>query len=198
MKKAIVIFIAIIILGLVVFVLYKYSGKRTVTFVNQDQNLTNTTTPMNISSPSFLDNQTIPKQYTCDGDGINPELDFANMPAEAKTLALVISDPDAPTGTWIHWLMWNISASTTKISQNSIPGGAVQGQGSSGQNVYGSACPPVPSVAEGPAGIHHYIFTVYALDSALNLPSYSTADKLQAAMQGHIITQAQLVGVYGR
>jgi Raf kinase inhibitor-like YbhB/YbcL family protein len=198
MKKVAFIFIVIIILGLAAFILYRFAGKTTKTFISRDQNTINTIAPMIISSPAFLDSQTIPKQYTCDGDGINPALQLADVPAEAKSLALIISDPDAPSPPWIHWVMWNISASTTEISENSVPQGAIQGKGSSGQNVYGSPCPPVPSEAEGPSGTHHYIFTVYALDSTLNLPSYSTADKLQAAMQGHIITQAQLVGVYGR
>ncbi len=190
MKKATVILIVLVILGLAVEVLYKYSGSRTTTFNNQDQQKINTTTPMNISSPAFADNQAIPKQYTCDGDGINPPLQFSSVPSEAKSLALLVEDPDAPTGTWIHWLMWNIPPTVSQIAENSVPEKAVQGQESSGQNVYGAPCPP--------SGIHHYIFTLFALDSELNLPSYSTAENLQAAMQGHIIEQAQIVGVYGR
>ena len=145
---------------------------------------------MTITSPAFSDNQAIPKQYTCDGAGINPPLQFASVPSEAKTLALLVEDPDAPTGTWIHWLMWNIPSAVSQIAENSVPEGAVQGQGSSGQNVYGSPCPP--------SGIHRYIFTVYALDGKLVLPSYSTVENLQAAMQGHIIDQAQIIGLYGR
>jgi hypothetical protein len=190
MKKLIFAIIVIIILGLAAFIVYKYSGKHTATFVSQNQNKSNTTTPMTISSPAFADNQAIPKQYTCDGEGINPPLQFSNVPSEAKSLALLVEDPDAPAGTWIHWLMWNISPAVNQIAQNSVPEGAVQGQGSSGQNVYGAPCPP--------GGTHHYIFTVYALRDKLNLPSYSTAENFQAAMQGHIIDQAQLVGVYGR
>jgi Raf kinase inhibitor-like YbhB/YbcL family protein len=190
MKKLISSAVIIIILCLAAFVIYKYSGNKTVTFSDQSQQTINTTTPMTITSSAFLDNQAIPKQYTCDGIGINPPLQFSNVPSEAKSLALLVEDPDAPTGTWIHWLMWNISASTTQISENSVPQGAIQGQGSSGQNVYGAPCPP--------SGIHHYIFNVYALDTELELPSYSTAENLQTAMQGHIISQAQIIGIYGR
>jgi len=197
--KKFYIFTIIIIAVLAAWIYIRYGGSKITSFSSQPSaNLINTTAPMTISSPAFLDSQAIPKKYTCDGDGVNPALQFADVPAEARSLALTIADPDAPNPPWVHWVMWNISASTTEISENSVPQGAMQGQGSSGQNVYGSPCPPVPSEAEGPSGIHHYIFTVYALDSALNLPSYSTADKLQSAMQGHIITQAQLVGIYGR
>jgi hypothetical protein len=190
MKKTIVIIVVIIILVLTAFIIYKYSGKHTTTFSDQNQQKINTTTPMTISSPAFLDTQAIPKQYTCDGNGTNPPLQFLGVPSEAKSLALLVEDPDAPMGTWIHWLMWNIPPKVVQIDENSVPQQAVQGQGSSGQNVYGPPCPP--------SGIHHYIFTVYALDSELKLPSYSTVENLQAAMQGHIIDQAQLIGVYGR
>lgn len=145
---------------------------------------------MKITSQAFLDNQNIPVKYTCDGDSINPPLEFTDVPKTAKSLALIMEDPDAPNGTWFHWLVWNISPDVSHIAENSVPAGAVQGQGSSGQNVYGGPCPP--------SGTHHYIFTLYALDTKLTIPSYSTADKLQQAMQGHIISQAQLTGLYSR
>jgi Raf kinase inhibitor-like YbhB/YbcL family protein len=190
MKKAITVIILIIILGFAAGIIYKYSGKHTTVFNNQEQQKINTTTPMTITSAVFADNQAIPKQYTCDGAGINPPLQFGSVPSEAKSLALLVEDPDAPTGIWIHWLMWNIPPTVNQIAENSVPTGAVQGQESSGQNVFGAPCPP--------SGIHHYIFTVYALDSTLTLPSYSTAENLQAAMQGHIIEQAQIIGLYGR
>ena len=190
MKKIIIGIIVIIILGLGAFLLYKYSGRTTTTFSESSQNKINTTPPMTITSPAFLDAQAIPKQYSCDGSGINPPLNFSNIPAEAKSLALTIQDPDAPNPPWTHWVMWNISPSTTSVSENSVPPEATQGQGSSGQNVYGAPCPP--------SGTHHYIFTVYALDAKLIIPSYSTFDNLQTAMQGHIISQAQLVGTYSR
>jgi Raf kinase inhibitor-like YbhB/YbcL family protein len=191
MRKSVTVFVLTAIIILVAVIIYPHLGSRTTSFSGRpDANLINTIMPMTISSPAFLDSQAIPKQFTCDGDGISPALRLAEVPTAARSLALVIADPDAPNPPWIHWLMWNISASTTEISENSVPQGAMQGQGSSGQNVYGAPCPP--------SGTHRYIFTVYALDSKLILPSYSTADKLQAAMQGHIITQAQLVGVYGR
>jgi Raf kinase inhibitor-like YbhB/YbcL family protein len=197
MKKFFIIIFILIIAGLGALVYLRYGGARTTSFSSPPPsgNPINTTTPMTISSPAFLDSQSIPKQYTCDGTGVNPPLQFSNLPDGTQSLALLVQDPDAPTGVWTHWLVWNMAATTTQISENSVPGGAVQGQGSSGQNVYGAPCPPVGT---GPGGVHHYIFTVYALDSELTLPSYSTAQNLQSAMQGHIISQAQLVGLYGR
>lgn len=200
MKRVVIVIIVIIILALAALIVYRNSGGKTTTFNAPPPANTqiNTTTPMTISSPAFLDSQAIPKQFTCDGDGINPALQFTDVPGEAKSLALLVEDPDAPTGTWIHWLMWNIPSTVTEIAQNSVPPGAVQGQGSSGQNVFGAPCPPTPMPGSGLVGIHHYIFTVYALDSKLTLPSYSTAENLHSAMQGHIITQAQIIGLYGR
>jgi Raf kinase inhibitor-like YbhB/YbcL family protein len=188
-KKAVII-VLVIILAFAAVIIYRYSGSHTTTFKPTQTNQINTTSPMTISSPAFGDNQAIPKKYSCDGDGINPALVFKDVPAGAKSLALIVEDPDAPTGTWIHWVMWNISPSATGIAENSVPAGAIQGQGSSGQNIYGAPCPP--------SGIHHYIFNVYALDSELKLPSYSTAENLQAAIQGHVLNKAQLVGLYGR
>lgn len=190
MKKETIFIIVIIILILAAVIIYRYSGSRTKTFKASETNSTNTTTPMTISSPAFLDNQGIPQKYSCDGEGINPPLVFSGLPSQAKSLALVVEDPDAPVGTWVHWVMWNIPPATGEIGENSLPAGATQGQGSSGQNVFGAPCPP--------SGVHHYIFNLFALDADLTLPSYSTAENLQAAMGGHIIDKAQLIGLYGK
>ncbi len=154
----------------------------------KQNNITSTT--MQITSPAFTDQQSIPNKFTCDGDNINPPLEFKDMPAAAKSLALIVDDPDAPVGTWTHWTLWNIGPTTHVLSENSVPEGAIQGKTSSGQNVFGGPCPPT--------GTHHYFFKLYALDNKLDLPSYSTVDKLTEAMQGHIIEEAQLVGLYSR
>lgn len=145
---------------------------------------------MQITSSAFLDQQAIPSKYTCDGDGVNPPLEFKNIPPLAKTLALIVDDPDAPAGTWTHWTLWNMASSTPGVAENSVPQGAVQGKTSSGQNSYGGPCPP--------SGTHRYFFKLFALDEKLHLPSYSTVDKLVEAIQGHILDQAQLVGLYSR
>ena len=146
--------------------------------------------PMQITSSAFLDNQTIPLKYTCDGDGVSPPLEFKDVPEAALTLAVTMADPDVPSGSWTHWILWNITAFAKEIGENQVPAGAVVGKGSSGQNVYGGPCPP--------SGTHHYIFTLYALDSKLTIPSYSTLEELKKAMEGHVITKAELVGLYNR
>lgn len=190
MKKLIPVFIIIILISAAVIV-YKYSGKKTTTYSNPSAaNQINTTTPMTISSTAFSDGQLIPKQYSCDGDGINPPLQFFGIPSEAKSLALLVEDPDAPTGTWTHWLMWNIPPAVSQIAQNSVPQGATQGQGSSGQNVFGAPCPP--------GGTHRYFFKLFALDGTLTIPSYSDAKAFGQAIDGHVISQAQLMGTYSR
>ncbi|HVY68061.1 MAG TPA: YbhB/YbcL family Raf kinase inhibitor-like protein [Patescibacteria group bacterium] len=146
--------------------------------------------PMTITSSAFADNQPIPAKYTCDADGINPPLQFAHVPQGAQSLLLAVTDPDAPSGTWVHWLVWNLDPSLTGLDENAVPAGAVQGRASSGQNVYSGPCPP--------SGTHHYLFTLYALDEKLDLPSYSTWDKVGAVLSGHVLGQAQLIGLYGR
>ncbi len=146
--------------------------------------------PMKIQSSAFENNQNIPAKYTCDAEGVNPPLEFLDVPKEAKSLALVVDDPDASSGTWTHWLVWNISPETNKLSENSVPDKSLQGQTSSGQNVYGGLCPP--------SGTHHYFFKLFALDAKLSISSFSTSADLEKAMQTHIISHAELVGLYSR
>ncbi len=146
--------------------------------------------PMEITSPVFTNNQSIPNKYTCEGDGVNPPLEFKNVPKEAASLALIVDDPDAPSGTWVHWTLWNIDPTTTAILENSIPFKAIAGQTSSGQNVYGGPCPP--------SGTHRYFFKLYALDAKLSLSSFSLKEDLEKAMAGHMISQAELVGLYAK
>jgi len=188
MKNFLVILTIIIIVAVGLFWLMKKNNQRPS---SRDKNqLSTTINPMQITSPAFADNQTIPVKYTCDGEGVNPPLEFKDAPQNAKSLALIVDDPDAPNGTWVHWLMWNIAPTINQIAENSVPEGSVQGQASSGQNIYGGPCPP--SVT------HHYFFKLYALDSKLTLPSYSTSSELEKAMQGHMVGQAQLMGTYSR
>ena len=160
---------------------------------SQSQNIINQT-PMKVTSPQFLDGETIPVQYTCDGAGVNPPLNFSEVPQGTKSLALILHDPDAPiAGGWTHWTLWNIDPATQSIAENSVPSKAVQGKTSSGQNNYGGPCPP----AADPA--HHYHFKLYALGIVLkDLPSYSEKAELERAMAGQILAQADLVGLYGR
>jgi Raf kinase inhibitor-like YbhB/YbcL family protein len=148
---------------------------------------------MLITSPSFENNGTIPKKFTCDGGGINPELNIQNVPDGAKSLALILHDPDAPVpGGFTHWVVWNIAATTTVIKQESVPPGASEGWNGAKRPGYTAPCPPLGH------GVHHYHFYLYALDTTLDLASSTGKAELEAAMKGHTIGQAELVGLYER
>ena len=144
---------------------------------------------MKISSSAFADGSAIPAKYTCDGSDTSPPLAFADSPSNAKSLALIIDDPDAPGGTFDHWIVWNIPANTTAIAEGKAPQG-VAGKNGFGKNGYGGPCPP--------SGEHRYFFKLYALDTTLNLPAASTKSDLETAMKGHTVGQAQMVGKYKR
>ncbi|MFH1283980.1 MAG: YbhB/YbcL family Raf kinase inhibitor-like protein [Candidatus Peregrinibacteria bacterium] len=145
---------------------------------------------MKISSPAFNFNEAIPSKYTCDGESISPPLQVSELPENTKSLALVVDDPDALSGTWIHWLVWNIDPQTTEIKENSVPQGAVQGTTSSGKTAYGPPCPP--------SGTHRYNFRIYALDSTLDLTPSANISDFYDAIKPHILNSAELMGVYSR
>lgn len=147
-------------------------------------------TVMTLSSPNFENNRFIPGVYTCDGKNINPSLAISEAPKGAKSLALTVHDPDAPSGNFAHWVMWNIDPSVKIIQQESVPAGAVQGTNSAGRVGYDGPCPP--------SGTHHYIFKLYALDTVLELDSATTKSVLEQAMAGHILAEDELAGLYGR
>src|SRR3989344_8384424 len=136
---------------------------------------------MQIISPVFRDGASIPPQYTCKGQNVSPPLIFIDVPAEAKSLAFILHDPDAPVGDFVHWTMWDIVPTTEVVAANSVPTGAVQGITSFGDNKYGGPCPP--------SGTHRYMFELYALDTTLGLPPKTARDQLEAAMQNHILNQ---------
>lgn len=150
---------------------------------------------MRIISSAFMPMAMIPVQYTCDGDAKNPPLLFGDVPATAQSLALILDDPDVPKtlkpdGLFVHWVMWNIDPKIAGIAENSVPAGAMVGQGGSGKNEYVGPCPPDRE--------HRYFFKLYALDTRLDLPATTGKAELEQAMQGHIIGQAELIGVYDR
>ena len=140
---------------------------------------------LKITSTAFKEGEAIPSKYTCDGEEINPPLKVDDIPANAKTLAVIVEDPDAPKGTYDHWLVWNISP-TGHIKENSRPG--ISGHNGAGKTGYHGPCPP--------SGSHRYYFNVYALDSELDLPVGSDKNVLQEAMRPHIIAEGTLMGRY--
>jgi len=140
---------------------------------------------LTVQSPAFANNEFIPAKYTCDGSNINPELNIKDIPDNAKSLALIIEDPDAPKGTFDHWVMWNIPVKD-KIAENSTPG--AQGMNGKKENKYMGPCPP--------SGTHHYHFKVFALDTKLDLPVNTDKKSLQKAMDGHVVSSGELVGLY--
>ena len=149
----------------------------------------NKSTHMKITSSAFENNTEIPAIYSCDGRGINPPLAFNEVPANAKNLALIMNDPDAPNGTFVHWVLCNIDPKTQEIKENSVPQGALKGKTSAGGFDYVAVCPPL--------GTHRYFFKLYALDAVLDLTEPTKAE-FEEKMQGHIIEKAELIGLYTR
>jgi len=145
---------------------------------------------MAITSPAFADGGTIPQKYTCNGASVTPPLDFANVPQNAHSMALEVTDPDAPNGTFTHWLVWNIPTNVTQFKEDNVPDGVIQGLNGFGTSKWGSPCPP--------SGVHHYVFDLYALDNTLPLTSSQGRGDLENAMKGHMIAHAKLVGLYGK
>jgi Raf kinase inhibitor-like YbhB/YbcL family protein len=142
-----------------------------------------------LSSAAFENNAYIPAKYTCDGADINPPLRIESVPHAARSLVLIVDDPDAPGGVWVHWVMWNMAPSLTEIPENTVPHGAVQGANDFRRQGYGGPCPPA---------IHRYFFRLYALDTVLSLGSTASKASVEKAIQGHIISQTVLIGIYGR
>lgn len=170
MKKTV---IALLIVGLI-------SG---VTAVRADEG--NKVQTMRLASPAFKDREYMPKKFTCQGLNVSPELTIDNIPGKARSLALIMDDPDAPMGTWVHWTVYDIPV-TAKIEEGAIPG--KQGINDFGRKNYGGPCPP--------SGTHRYFFKIYALDKKLGLGEGAGKADLEAAMEGHVLEKAELVGLY--
>ncbi len=155
---------------------------------------------MELASPAFKAKEKIPKKHTCDGENVSPRLEWTGTPEGTRSFAIVMDDPDAPPGTWIHWTLWNIPASATRLEEGvakeaELPDGGIQGK------VYGvkdftrlgyhGPCPP-------PGKAHRYFFRIYALDAVLDLKPSATRFDLDKAMKGHVLAEAELMGLYGR
>jgi len=150
---------------------------------------------MTIASPAFRAGEMIPAEFSCDGPNVSPPLVFENIPAEAKSLAIIVDDPDAPAGTWVHWVAYNIPAGTKELAKNIPPqkelsNGTRQGTNDFCRIGYGGPCPP--------GGTHRYFFKLYALDIVPNLAAGATKAQLLDAMKGHILDQAELMAKYRR
>ncbi len=152
---------------------------------------------MRIESSAFINSGNIPARFTCDGVGINPDLIFKNVPKEAKSLALIVDDPDIPESVkksynievWDHWVVFNMPSETKKIDENSAPNGIV-GKSTRGENKYAPPCPPDRE--------HRYFFKLYAIDTTLALDKNSSKKDVLSAINGHILAQAELMGTYQR
>jgi hypothetical protein len=149
-------------------------------------------TPMAVqmSSTAFTNGGAIPQKYSCDGEDVSPDLAWSGLPEGAKSLALIVDDPDAPVGTWVHWVLYNLPPDTTSLPEG-LQGLGVSGKNSAGQTSYGGPCPPKGKP-------HRYFFKLYSLDIALDLSPGATKAALEKAMQGHVLGAGQLMGTYGR
>jgi Raf kinase inhibitor-like YbhB/YbcL family protein len=145
-----------------------------------------------VTSSAFDDGGTIPRRYSCDGDEVSPPLAWKGVPDGAHELALLVEDPDAPGGTFVHWVLFNIPADANGLAEGDVPTNARQGQSSTGEAAYAGPCPP-----KGDAP-HHYEFTLYALKSGLDLPDGAAADDVRAAVAKAALARGRLVGRFGR
>lgn len=188
----------VLALGLVVFLGIKTYGQNLVDMGNtrnadvrrQREFITGKKLQMTLTSTAFENGEDIPEDYTCDGADINPRLEISNVPLEAKSLVLLFEDPDAVSGTWNHWLVWNISPDTKTIGLRSAPKGANIGVNDFGEFGYSGPCPP--------SGEHRYMFRLYALDKTLVLHSSANRQDLETAMDDHILAKTGLMGRYQR
>lgn len=151
---------------------------------------------MKLTSAAFADGQTIPSPYTCDGEDRSPPLGWSGAPSGTRSFALICEDPDAPHGTWVHWVLYGLPASTSALPENAgagdtLPGEAKQGLTDFKRSGYGGPCPP-------PGHPHRYFFKLYALDTELALPARATKTALLKAIDGHILATASLMGIYQR
>lgn len=149
-----------------------------------------------ITSSAFKDGGDIPKKFTCDGEDVSPALKWSEGPAATKSLALIADDPDAPAGTWVHWVIYDLPANLRQLAEsvprdNQLKAGGLQGTNDFGKVGYNGPCPP-------PGKPHRYFFKLYALDQFLNLKSGISRAELEKAMQGHVLAQAQIMGRFGR
>ena len=145
---------------------------------------------LTLTSDAFTNGQSIPAKYACTGRNISPALAWNEPPAGTQSFALIMDDPDAPAGTWVHWVLFNIPAEARSLEENTDPSNMSVGKNSSGSTRYDGPCPP--------SGTHRYFFKLYALDSTLSLSPGATKEQLLKAMEGHILAQGELMGTFSK
>jgi hypothetical protein len=148
-----------------------------------------------LTSPVFAPGESIPRKYTCDGDDVSPPLEWGDPPQGTQSFALIADDPDAPMGTWVHWVLYDLPAGTRALPESvpadpQLAGGGRHGENSWPRLGYGGPCPP--------SGTHRYFFKLYALDTMLDLESGATKRQVLQAIEGHVLAQAELMGTYAR
>lgn len=153
------------------------------------------TMKIHITSPAFHEGKSIPSRYTCDGEDMSPPLEWGEVPAGTQSIALISDDPDAPMGVWVHWVLYNLPPDTRSLQEDmppdeKLPNGALQGVTDFRRTGYGGPCPP--------SGTHRYYFKLYALDRKLDLGAGAAKNDLLKAMEGHILGEGMLMGVYKR
>jgi len=158
--------------------------------VSLDTAATSPSVTMELTSSAFLQEGLLPARYTCDGEGVSPPLTFSNVPKGAQSLMLIVSDPDAPRGDFVHWVVYDIDPVPLNVAEGSIPSGGAQGIVSTGTMEYVPPCPL--------SGVHRYFFRLYALDISVRLEVSPTKADLLTAMEGHALAEAELMGRYGR
>lgn len=145
---------------------------------------------MEIQSAVFKNNKLIPSKYTCDGENVNPPLLLSDVPENAKSLVLIVDDPDASSGAFVHWIVWNIDPGIKEIKENSCPQNAVEGRSDFGRPGYGGPCPP--------SGTHRYFFKLFALNTTLDIDTSAGGAEVEREIENSILAKAQLVGLYRR
>lgn len=146
---------------------------------------------MILTSPAFDNNEPIPKKYTCDATGVNPPLEFFEVPQETDSLVLLMTDPDAPGGTFYHWVLWNINPGFDGIGEGNIVAGSVEGKNTTGERGYFAPCPPA-------GGTHHYVFTLYAITGNLFMAEDVPANQIEELIHDRVVATATLTGTYER
>jgi len=185
MRPLLIVTIAMVVLG-GIGIFLSHKRQSSVESVNQAIPTSN----MKIESSAFQNNGKIPVKYTCDGEDINPPLAISGVPSNTKSMALIVDDPDAPSGDFVHWVVFNIPPDITEIKEGTLPMGAVEGTNGSGRADWTSPCPP--------SGTHRYFFKLYALDTILSLGQSTHKANLIKAMQDHVLGEVSLLGLYDR